>query len=220
VGRSGEGVRFRDRSDAGRQLAHRLDGYRGRDDVIVMALPRGGVPIGFEVAHELGVPLDVVVVRKLGVPGRKELAFGAIAQGGARVLNRSVVEMVGLSAPQVDEIASTEQRVLDERAAAYRGSRPLPPVEGMTVIVVDDGLATGATMRAALSALRLRRPTALVVAVPVASAETCEQMRAVADDAVCVATPAQFQAVSLWYDDFSQTTDDEVRSLLARAAGG
>lgn len=210
-------ARFRDRADAGRRLASRLDAYRHRPGALVLALPRGGVPVAFEVAASLGLPLDVLLVRKLGVPGREELAMGALTLGGERVLNRAVVEGLRLAPSVVDAVAAAEQRVLEDRSRTYRGDRPPPAVEGRTVILVDDGLATGTTMRAAASALRRQGPGSLVVAVPVAPPGPCEEIRALADDVVCVVTSDAFVAVGQWYDDFAQTTDDEVRDLLARA---
>lgn len=210
-------VRFRDRRQAGLQLAAALAGYASRSDLIVLALPRGGVPVGFEVARALGAPFDVFVVRKLGVPGHEELAMGAIASGGIRIINEDVVAMFGITDDVLASTAAQEQVELERRERRYRGDRPSPSVRDRTVILVDDGLATGSSMRAAVAALRAEGPAAIVVAVPVAAAESCEAFREVADDVVCAATPERFQAVGLWYDDFTQTTDEEVHDLLEQA---
>jgi len=209
---------FRDRAEAGQALAARLGAsYAECTDVLVLALPRGGVPVAFEVARVLAAPLDVYLVRKLGVPGHEELAMGAIASGGVRVLNEDVVR--GLDIPQatIDAVAAVEQGELDRRERAYRDDRPAPAVAGRTVIVVDDGLATGATMRAAVAALRQQAPRRVVVAVPVAAPATCAEFRAEVDEVVCVITPEPFRAVGLWYENFAPTTDEEIHDLLARA---
>ena len=211
-------MRYRDRADAGRAVAGRLADYAGRGDVLVLALPRGGVPVAFEVARALEAPLDVFLVRKLGVPGREELAMGAIATGGVRLMNRDVVENLRIPERVIDEVAATERAELERREREYRADRPPPEVAGRTVIVVDDGLATGASMRAAVVALRRRHPARIVVAVPIASAATCEEFRELVDQVVCAQTPEPFHAVGHWYEDFSQTSDDEVRGLLALAA--
>jgi predicted phosphoribosyltransferase len=211
---------FRDRADAGRQLLSRLGAYRGRPDVIVLGLPRGGLPVGYEVARGLGAPLDVFVVRKLGVPGQEELAMGAIATGGVRVVNRDVVDALHIPPDVLDRAAEAELRELERRERSYRGDRPEPRVEGQTVILVDDGLATGSTMRAAVQALREQRPARIVVAVPVAALATCAELRREVEDVVCFATPEPFMAVGRFYDDFSQTTDEEVHDLLASARAG
>jgi len=208
--------RFRNRTDAGRQLAEKLVAYADRGDVLVLALPRGGVPVAFEVAQALGAPLDVFVVRKLGVPGYEELAMGAVATGGVRVLNDEIVRGLGISDHQIDAVVARELHELARRERLYRGDRPPPDVAGRTVILVDDGLATGATMRAAVAALRQRQPARIVIAVPTASPDTSEALKAEADDVVCAVTPEPFLAVGDWYEDFTQTTDDEVRELLAR----
>jgi predicted phosphoribosyltransferase len=208
--------RFRNRNDAGRQLAEKLAAYADRPDVLVLALPRGGVPVGYEVARALGAPLDVFLVRKLGVPGYEELAMGAVASGGVRVLNDEIVRGLGISEHGIDVAVAREMEELARRERLYRGDRPPPDVAGRTVILVDDGLATGATMRAAVAALREQQPTRIVVAVPTASPDTCEVLKAEADDVVCAITPEPFFAVGHWYEDFTQTTDDEVRELLAR----
>jgi putative phosphoribosyl transferase len=210
-------ARFRDRAHAGQVLAAHLDELRGRKDAIVLALPRGGVPVGYEVAVALGVPLDVFVVRKLGVPGHRELAMGAIASGGTRVLNEQVVSAVGATEEIIDAVAAEEERELLRREGLYRGDRPPPQVVGRTVVIVDDGLATGATMRAAAAAVRELGPAALWVAVPVAARPTCEELRPHVDAVVCTRMPDPFQAVGLWYEDFSDTTDDEIRELLRLA---
>lgn len=209
--------RFRDRVEAGRILAERLEEYAGRADVIVLALPRGGVPVGFEVARQLGVPLDVFLVRKLGVPGREELAFGAIASGGATVLNEEVVASLGIDGETIAAVARREQAELERREEAYRGTRAPPDVAGKVVLLVDDGLATGASMRAAVKALRHLGPERIVVAVPTAARQTCEDFRPDVDDIVCAMTPEPFLAVGMWYQDFSETTDEDVRALLGRA---
>ncbi|MDQ3978066.1 MAG: phosphoribosyltransferase [Actinomycetota bacterium] len=206
---------FRDRTDAGQVLAGLLTSYRGRDDVLVLGLPRGGVPVAAEVARGLEAPLDVFVVRKLGVPGREELAMGAIASGGVRVINGAVVEGLGIDDDVVDAVAERELQELERREAAYRGDQPPPDVAGKVVIVVDDGLATGSTMRAAVSALRAKGPSRIVVAVPVGSPGTCHDLEAEADEVVCARMPGQFLAVGQWYHDFSPTTDDQIRLLLA-----
>jgi putative phosphoribosyl transferase len=211
--------RFRDRADAGRDLAAHLDEFAGRDDVIVLGLPRGGVPVAREVAAALGAPLDVFLVRKLGVPGHDELAMGAIASGGVRVVNRDVLEHARISPAQLEEAAAREARELERREVVYRGDRPPPAVAGKTAILVDDGLATGSTMRAAVEALKEQGAGRIVVAVPVAARQTCEELARHVDGIVCARTPDPFYAVGLWYDDFSQTTDDEVRELL-RGDGG
>ena len=210
--------RFRDRFEAGRRLAARLRDYAGRDDVIVLALPRGGVPVAYEVARALRAPLDVFLVRKLGVPGHEELAMGAIASGGVRVLNEEVVRPLRIPPQVIDEAARRELAELRRREREYRDARPPVDVAGKTVILVDDGLATGSTMLAAAGALRRMGPARLVVAVPVGAPETCERFQPMADDVVCAVTPEPFHAVGNWYEDFSQTSDDEVRDLLARAS--
>jgi erythromycin esterase-like protein/predicted phosphoribosyltransferase len=207
---------FRDRREAGRVLAEKLATYANRPDVLVLALPRGGVPVAYEVARALGAPLDVFVVRKLGVPGYEELAMGAVATGGVLVLNDQLVERLGIPEPMIDAIAARERQELARRERLYRGGRPPPDVRGRTVILVDDGLATGATMHAAIQALRQQHPARIVVAVPTASPETCEEMKAKADEVICAITPEPFHAVGRWYQDFSQTTDEEVGDLLAR----
>ena len=207
---------FRDRRDAGRLLAEKLAAYATRPDVLVLALPRGGVPVAYEVAHRLGAPLDVFVVRKLGVPGHEELAMGAVATGGVRVLNDQLVEQLGIPDHMIDGVAARERQELARRERLYRGGRRPPDVRGRTVILVDDGLATGATMYAAIEALRKQNPGRIVVAVPTASPETCEEMKAKADHVICAITPDPFQAVGRWYQDFSQTSDEEVADLLAR----
>jgi erythromycin esterase-like protein/predicted phosphoribosyltransferase len=208
--------RFRDRAEAGRLLAERLGDYAGRDDLVVLALPRGGVPVAFEVARALRAPLDVYVVRKLGVPGHEELALGAIASGGTRVLNRQAVESLGIPAEWIEAIDAKERRELERRERAYRGDRPPPDVAGRTVILVDDGLATGSTMLAAIWAIRADEPAQIVVAVPVADPDVCDGLRGEADEVVCLSTPRPLHAVGVWYEDFSQTTDEEVRELLTR----
>ena len=208
--------RFRNRTDAGRQLAEKLAAYANRPDVLVLALPRGGVPVAFEVARAFGAPLDVFLVRKLGVPGYEELAMGAVATGGVRVLNDEIVRGLGISEHEIDAVVARELHEVARRERLYRGDRPLPDIAGRTVILVDDGLATGATMRAAIQALRQQQPARIVVAVPTASPDTCEALKAEADDVVCAMTPEPFLAVGHWYEDFTQTTDDEVRELLAR----
>jgi predicted phosphoribosyltransferase len=213
--------RFSDRREAGERLADRLRHYANRPDVIVFALPRGGVPVGFEVADALRAPLDVFVVRKLGVPGQEELAMGALASGGVRVLDEDLVRMAGVSAEDIERVTAGASAELSRQERRYRGERAFPDVRDKIVILVDDGLATGSTMRAAVQALRAQRPppppAAIVVGVPVGAPETCEALRAIADDVVCVETPEPFRAVGLWYEDFSQTSDDEVHALLDRA---
>jgi predicted phosphoribosyltransferase len=205
--------RFRNRTDAGRQLAEKLAAYANRSDVLVLGLPRGGVPVGFEVARALGAPLEVFLVRKLGVPGYEELAMGAVASGGGRVLNDEIVHGLGISEHEIDAAVARELQELARREQLFRGDRPPPDIEGRTVILVDDGLATGATMRAAVAALRRQRPAGIVVAVPTASPDTCEALKAEADDVICAMTPDPFFAVGHWYDDFTQTTDEEVRDF-------
>src|SRR2546423_8162011 len=194
--------RFRDRAQAGRLLAERLREYAGLDDVVVLGLPRGGVPVAFEVARALDAPLDVFLVRKLGVPGHEELAMGAIATGGVRVLNHDVVRMLRIPPALIDRAAQQEQRELERREREYREGRPPVAVRGKTVILIDDGLATGSTMRAAAEALRALDPAKIVVAVPVAAPETCDEFRQEVDEILCAATPDPFQAVGLWYQDF------------------
>jgi predicted phosphoribosyltransferase len=205
---------FADRSQAGRQLAERLAHYKNRGDVLVLALPRGGVPVAYEVARTLEAPLDVFLVRKLGVPGHRELAMGAIASGGVRVLNEDVVAWYRIPAPVIDEVAREEQAELVRREQAYRGSRTPADLRNRVILLVDDGLATGSTMKAAAQAVRAHGPSRIVVAVPVGAPQTCRELEGVADDVVCAHTPEPFSAVGQWYLDFSQTSDDEVRELL------
>jgi predicted phosphoribosyltransferase len=213
-------ARFRNRTEAGRLLAQRLAAYANRPDVLVLALPRGGVPVAAEVARALGAPLDVFLVRKLGLPGQEELAMGAVATGGVRVVNEALVRALGIPDAVIEAVAAKEQQELARRERLYRGDRPPPDMRGRTVILVDDGLATGATMLAAIRALKQQQPARTVVAVPTAASETCEALKAEVDDVVCAVTPEPFYSVGLWYEDFSQTTDDEVRALLAQSAPG
>jgi putative phosphoribosyl transferase len=214
-----ETKRFRDRAEAGRVLAERLRKYAGRDAVVVLALPRGGVPVAYEVAKALRAPMGVFVVRKLGVPGNEELAMGAIASGGLLVLDERLVRALGIDEAQLERAIDAEMRELERREAAYGGGEQ-PELRGKTVILVDDGLATGATMRAAALAVRRLDPERVVIAVPVAAEETCNQFRDVVDEIVCGVTPRPFRAVGLWYEDFSPTSDDEVRELVGLAAEG
>lgn len=205
---------FADRREAGRELATRLRKYAGRDDSIVLALPRGGVPVAYEIAEALDAPLDIFVVRKLGMPGHPEYAMGAIASGGIRVLSDDVIRWYGISPAAVEAVAAEELAELERREREYRRGRSLPDLRGRTVILVDDGLATGSTMRAAVQAVRALGPARVVVAVPVGAPQTCEEFNDITDETVCARTPEPFSAVGLWYRDFSQTSDDEVRALL------
>jgi len=209
--------RFKNRSMAGHYLAGKLQDYAQDPNAIVLGLPRGGVVVAFEVAGELGLPLDIFLVRKLGVPGYEELAMGAIASGGVRVMNDSVMRQINIPASAVEAVAKREEAELKRREEVYRDNRPPLDVKDRTVILVDDGLATGATMRAAVAALRRQMPGRIVVAVPVAAQDTCEEFRADVDETICGITPAQFHAVGVWYEDFSQTTDEEVQQLLRAA---
>jgi putative phosphoribosyl transferase len=215
---SDEQIPFPNRRQAGKKLAAKLKKYAHRPDVLVLALPRGGVPVAYEIARALNAPLDVFLVRKLGVPNDEELAMGAIASGGVRVLNEEVTSRFRFPESVIDEVASREQKELERRESLYRGARPAPNVKGRMVILTDDGLATGSTMRAAATALRRLGPLKIIVAVPVGAAETCEEFRSEVDEVVCAATPEPFMAVGAWYSEFSQTSDDEVRDLLKRAA--
>jgi putative phosphoribosyl transferase len=208
--------RFADRIEAGRILAEELEQYRDREDVIVLALPRGGVPVGFVIAEHLHAPLDIFLVRKLGFPGHEEFAIGAIASGGVRVLNPAALQAGNVSPEEIDVIAAREQRELERREEEYRGERPHPKLQGKITMLVDDGLATGSTMRAAVAALRQQNPAKIIVAVPVASADACELLSREADEVVCASTPEPFHAVGLWYDNFAQTSDEEVKELLQR----
>ncbi len=210
---------FADRRQAGAALAQQLKGYEGRQDVIVLALPRGGVPVAFEVARALGAPLDVFVVRKLGLPGHRELAMGAIASGGVRILNADVVRWYGIPTAVIDEVAGQEQVELERREREYREGRPPADLRDKLVILIDDGLATGSTMKAAVEAVRKHGPLRVVVAVPVGAPETCRELAEVTDEVVCSRTPARFSAVGQWYLDFSETSDDEVRALLRQVRG-
>jgi predicted phosphoribosyltransferase len=210
-------VIYRDRAEAGAALAGLLGHYAGRNDLLVLGLPRGGVPVAYQVARSLAAPLDVFLVRKLGVPGREELAMGAIASGGVRVLNRNLVDGLGIPAEMVERTIEAEKRELDRREHAYREGRPPPRVGGKVVVLVDDGLATGSTMRAAIASVRRLGPARLVVAVPTAPAVTCQELRQEADEVICASTPARFRAVGLSYRQFPQVSDDEVRMLLRRA---
>jgi predicted phosphoribosyltransferase len=215
-----DGNRFRDRAEAGQRLAEKLAAYANRPDVLVLALPRGGVPVAAEVARALNAPMDVFLVRKLGLPGQEELAMGAVATGGVRVLNESLVRALGVPGAVIETVTAQEEQELARRERLYRGDRPPPEVHGRTVILVDDGLATGATMLAAVRALRQQQPARIVVGVPTAAPETCEALKAEADDVICAVTPEPFYSVGLWYENFSQTTDDEVRTLLAQSSRG
>ncbi|MCK9275166.1 MAG: phosphoribosyltransferase [Syntrophales bacterium] len=208
---------FRDRKDAGRRLAAELFEYKNKKNVLVLALPRGGVPVGYEIARYLSAPLDVFLVRKLGVPGQEELAMGAVASGGIRVLNEDIIRALGIHTYQIDEIAAKEQTELERREQQYRGNKPDLEIKGRTVILVDDGLATGASMRAAVKALKLSMPSEIIVAVPTASPDTCEEFKSEVDKIICAETPSPFRAVGARYVDFSQTTDEEVRRLLKSA---
>ena len=209
---------FIDRRNAGRVLAMRVAKYAGRDDVVVLALPRGGVPVAYEAASALGVPMDVFLVRKLGTPGHRELAMGAIASGGVRVLNEDVVRWYGISESAIERIAREEQEELERREREYRGNRPAPDLTNRVVILIDDGLATGSTMRAAAQAVRAHRPARVVIAVPVGAPQTCAELAAVADEVICARMPEPFSAVGQWYLNFDQTSDDEVRELLQKSS--
>jgi putative phosphoribosyl transferase len=209
--------RFKDRRDAGERLAAELGRFANRSDVLVLGLPRGGVPVAYEVARVIDAPLDVFIVRKLGLPWHEELAMGAIASGGVRVLDDELIRIARVSDADVARVTATEQAELERRERQYRGSRPFPDLTGRTVILVDDGLATGSTMRAAVAALRKEGPAKVIVGVPVAAPETCDAFREIADEIVCAETPEPFVAVGVWYEDFSQTTDSEVHELIARA---
>src|SRR5947208_12664290 len=211
-----EGV-FQNRAEAGRQLAEKLDKYAGREDVIVLGLPRGGVPVAYEVAKRLHAPLDVFIVRKLGVPGFEELAAGAIASGGVRVLNQDVVRAIPHAEEAIEAVTARETAELERREQIYREGRPPPALRGRIVILVDDGLATGATMRAAVKALRQRGVAKIVVAVPVGPPDTCRELEQEADETICLSTPQYFQAVGQYYEDISQTSDEDVRELLSQA---
>jgi predicted phosphoribosyltransferase len=208
---------FQDRAEAGRVLADRLTKYAGSPDVVVLALPRGGVPVGFQVARSLGAPLEVLSVRKLGVPGREELAMGAIASDGTQVINQTVVRELGIAEDTLQAVAAAERQELERRERTYRGQRPRPELTGKVVIVVDDGLATGATMWAAVAAIRRQQPAQIVVAVPVGAASTCQQLQEAADEVICASTPGLFVAVGQAYRDFGQMTDAEVCALLDAA---
>jgi putative phosphoribosyl transferase len=208
---------FRDRRDAGRVLASHLAPYASSDDVVVLALPRGGVPVGYEVASALGAPLDVFLVRKLGTPGHRELAMGAIASGGVRVLNEEVVSWYGIPESAIEQVAREETAELERRERAYREDRPAPELANRVIILVDDGLATGSTMRAAAQAVRQHRPSRVIIAVPVGARQTCRDMTAVADEVICARMPEPFSAVGQWYVDFDQTEDAEVRELLQKS---
>jgi putative phosphoribosyl transferase len=209
---------FIDRRVAGRVLAARIAKYAGRDDVVVLALPRGGVPVAYEVASALAVPMDVFLVRKLGTPGHRELAMGAIASGGVRVLNQDVVQWYGISDSAIERIAREEQEELERRERTYRGDRPAPNLTSKILILIDDGLATGSTMRAAAQAVRAHRPARVVIAVPVGAPQTCAELAAVADEVICARMPEPFSAVGQWYLNFDQTDDDEVRELLQKSS--
>lgn len=209
---------YHNRREAGQILAQHLSAYAQRPDVIVLALPRGGVPVGFEIARALEVPLDVFLVRKLGVPGQEELAMGAIASGGVRVLNESVLLSLGIGEAEIEEASRQELAEMRRREDSYRHGRPAPDLHGKVTILVDDGLATGASMRAAVEAVRLQDPARIIVAVPTGAPETCQEFEAVADEVICSQMPEPFYAVGMYYQDFSQTTDEEVENLLARAA--
>jgi len=209
---------FRDRFEAGRALAQRLQHYRYDVNALVLALPRGGVPVGYEVSKELNIPLDTFLVRKLGVPGHEELAMGAIATGGVRIINEAIVQQLGIPPQAIDAVAEREQEELERRQHLYRGERPAPDINGRTVILVDDGLATGASMRVAIDALRRQNPARIVVAVAVAASQTCDELRFFVDEVVCATTPEPVFAVGQGYQRFDQTTDQEVQDLLNRAA--
>ncbi len=211
--------RFKDRFEAGRVLAGKLSRYAGRDDVIVLALPRGGVPVAFEVATALNAPLDVFTVRKLGLPGNEELAMGAVASGGVRIVNEEVVRMYRVPDSSIDDVARRELLELERRERAYRGARSIPELSNRTVILVDDGIATGTTMRAAVMALRRYKPAHITIAVPTGPSDTCEEFRKDADEVICATTPEPFWAVGIWYEDFTQTPDQDVQRLLDEAAG-
>jgi len=208
---------FKDRRDAGKKLAQKLTAYVRQPNLLILALPRGGVPVAYEVALALNAPLDIFIVRKLGLPGREELAIGAIATGGVRVLNRDIIRTLSIPEEVINFVAKRELREVQRREQLYRGDRPLPDVRDRTIILIDDGLATGASMRAAVSGLRAQGSAQIVVAVPAAAEDVCEAFRAEVDDVVCAITPNPFYGVGRWYDDFSQTTDEEVRMLLEKA---
>ena len=210
-------TQFRDRHEAGEMLAGKLTAFANRRDVLVLALPRGGVPVAAEVARELSAPLDVFVVRKLGLPGYPELAMGAIARGGVRVLNRDVIESLNIPADVIDAVVGNEERELERRERSYRNDLPPPEVRGKTVIIVDDGIATGSTMMAAVAALRRSDAAQIVVAAPVIAPTTYLELVAAADEIAAVYVPAEFQGVGQWYDDFSQTSDEEVREILEQS---
>jgi putative phosphoribosyl transferase len=208
---------FQDRRDAGKKLAQKLSAYTGRPHTLILALPRGGVPVAYEVALALTLPLDIFIVRKLGLPGREELAIGAIASGGVRVLNNDIVRMLSVPEEVINFVTKREAEELQRREILYRGTRPSPQVRDRTVILIDDGLATGASMRAAVAGLRAQRPARIVIAVPTAAPETCDAFRSEVDEIVCAITPEVFYGVGRWYEDFSQVTDEEVRNLLQEA---
>jgi putative phosphoribosyl transferase len=212
-------MRFRDRRDAGQRLAARLTQYAGRAEVLVLGLPRGGVPVAFEVAKALGAPLDLLLVRKLGVPTHPELAMGAVASGGVQVLSPGLIRDLGITDAAVEEVAVRERRELARREALYRGTRPPAAIPDRTVILVDDGLATGSTMEAAVLAIRQQAPARIVVAAPVGARDTCDRLARIADAVVCLTMPQPFSAVGLWYEEFAPTTDDDVTHLLALASG-
>jgi len=211
-------IRFRNRAEAGSELARKLERYRDMTGVLVLGLPRGGVPVANAVAIALNAPLDILLVRKLGVPGQDELAMGAIAGNGIQILNDSVIQYLGIPESVVEAVTKREAEELRRREGEYRGIRPPADIPGKTVIVVDDGLATGSTMKAAIAALRRQDPAKIIVAVPTASLETCEELKSAADEIVCAITPEPFYAVGFSYEDFEQTTDDEVRALIQSAA--